>query len=163
MASALFSLGLAVLSVVLASGVDAALAFSVEACDRVVELLRRDVAGFVSGSWLAAVAFSVFGRVVRLRVVAGFACCSFISGVSDVSFMKKTPFCIVVRRITSASVLTRLPVDLLCAYRVTSSGSDRALESLFTATKKDCRNPWWGWTDPLVGAVPGMYCLRSLA
>lgn len=60
MVPALFSLALAVLLVVPVSEVVAVVAFSVEACDRVVELLRRDVAGFVSVSWLTAVAFSVF-------------------------------------------------------------------------------------------------------
>ena len=73
-----------------ASAVDAVLTFSAEACARVVELLRRDVAGFVSCSWLTAVALSVFGRVVRLREVAGFAC-SLDSEDSDVFVMKKTP------------------------------------------------------------------------
>ena len=68
---------------------------------RVVELLRRDVAGFVTCSWLTAAALSDFWRLVRLRVVAGFAC-SCVSGDSDVSFMKKTPFYIWVCRIDSA-------------------------------------------------------------
>jgi hypothetical protein len=108
-ASELFALTLAVLPVVPVSGVVAALTFSVEVCDRVVELPRRDVADFVSGSWLTVVAFSVFGRVVRLRVLAGFACCSFISGVSDVSFMKKTPFCIKNALDYLSNVLTRSP------------------------------------------------------
>ena len=77
----------------------AELAFSAWAWARVVELLRRDVAGFVSCSWLTVVAFSGFWRVVRLRGVAGFAC-SCVSGESDVFVMKKTPFCILVCHIT---------------------------------------------------------------
>lgn len=37
----------------------------------------------------------------------------------------------------------------------------RCRNSRFTATKKDCRTPSGGWTDPLVGAVPGIYRLLS--
>jgi hypothetical protein len=67
----------------------ASLVFSAWVRDAV--LLRRVVAGLFSDSWLTVVAFSVFERVDRVRVVAGFSC-SFVSEDSDVFVMKKTPF-----------------------------------------------------------------------
>lgn len=97
-ASAAGALALAGLSADSDPAAGAALVFSAWAWARVEELLRRDVAGFVSCSWLTVVALSDFWRVVRLREVAGFTC-SCVSGDSDVSFMKKTPFCILVSHI----------------------------------------------------------------
>ena len=81
----------------------AALAFSVALCAReavrvlALDVLRRDVVGFVTCSWLSGVlgvALSTLVRVVRLRV-AGFTC-SLASGDSDVLVMKKTPFYLVI-------------------------------------------------------------------
>jgi len=59
-----------------------------------VDAVRRWVVGRVpcSWPWLPCVALSDFVReAARLFVVVGFAC-SFPRGVSDASFMKKTPF-----------------------------------------------------------------------
>jgi hypothetical protein len=79
-------------------GEEGSVAFSAGAWVRAAGLLRREVAGFFSCSWLTVVAFSGFWRGVRLREIVGFAC-SRVSGDSDVFFMKKTPFCILVHPI----------------------------------------------------------------
>ena len=103
---------------------------------RVDALLRRGVATLVSCSELAVVVFSVFERVDRVRVVVGFTC-SCISGDSDVSFMKKTPFCILARHIVGARVMdTRLP--LVRGYASCWFAIGRR-KSLFTAIKRGCR------------------------
>src|SRR5581483_11434388 len=87
-----------------ASVVGAGLAFSVATAVRAgaaevsevvalpVDVARRRVAGFAACSWVSGVALSVFTRAVeRLRVVPGFTC-SLASGDSDVLLIKKTPF-----------------------------------------------------------------------
>lgn len=136
-----------VLAVASASGAAAFVAFSAWAWLRVFELLRRGEVVFVSCSWLTVVAFSVLGRVVRLRV--GFAC-SCVSGDSDVFFMKKTPFCILVwpHHLSHCADALFTVVCFPLASHASFTGGDGRRKSLFTATKKDCRNPHRGMDRP---------------
>ena len=69
--------------------------------------------------------------------------------------MKKTPFSILGAALPVPVYGRVLPAVAVETLRRALAAMEHR-KSLFTATKKDCRNPDQGWTDPLVGAVPGI-------
>lgn len=139
---------------------DVAVAFSFVARTRDVELRVREVAGLASDSALTVGALSVFWRVDRLLVGAGFTC-SWVSGVSDVSFIvnvwqgtrtfkvwEECPppfvFCFFSVDVSTGALPPGIPFRPLWRF----SGRAKVPELSLHSHKKGLSHPLWGMDRP---------------